>query len=144
MFPKFPENCIRGIDKNDYINPSDNTVRLNLYLPDSRTVKTRSDSCAETSINWEDDVDVVDFTLKYRENNKLLFPHGAVRLPKDEIDRINANPATQNSLAYERRPVDGNSYHGNILFLPGLSQTKQNMLASVLAAYSSKVLRLSE
>ncbi|PWB56018.1 MAG: hypothetical protein C3F13_02855 [Anaerolineales bacterium] len=135
----FPDHCLRGLRDKDHYTEYDNTITLKGYLPDTRTQHTREDKGYETSINWEDTDSVIEFTLNTQESGKKSFPFGIVRLPLVEIQRIIDNEATKNMISYERCPVDGNEYHGNIVFQAGLSQLKQNMIASVLATYSSKV-----
>ncbi len=136
----FPEFCIRGIAKGSHINTDDNTIVFRDYLPDTRTSRNRIDGGSETSINWEDDDTTLIFTLEYRENSDLAFPYGAVRLARAEIDHINELPSTENTIFYERSPNDKNKYHGNIVFKNGLPDPKKNMVASCLAAASSKVI----
>jgi hypothetical protein len=140
---EYPEFCIRGIRKLKEIN-QDDTVALNVYLPYTKTSETRTDNGSETSINWEDKEEVLNFTLNFRdEKNQLVFANGAVKLAKDEIDHINTLPSTQDTLLYERDELDENPYHGNIVFRAELSNPKRNMIASILAAASSKVFKRS-
>lgn len=136
----YPEFCLRGLREKDHFNEIDNTITMKGYLPDTRTAKVREDKGFATSINWEDNGKVAKDTLKLEENGKPCFPFGIVRLPLLEIERIKNNPATKDMLSYERAKLPYNKHHGNIVFLEGLLQLKQNMIASVLAAYSSKVI----
>jgi hypothetical protein len=137
----FPEHCIRGVGKEKYIY-DDDTVSAGLFIPDKRTASTRGDGGFETSINWEDNNDVLVFTLEYRdENNHLAFPHGAVRVPRQEIDHVNELESTRDTLTYERGPLPDNPYHGNIVFRGSLPNPRLTMIANILAAASSKVYR---
>jgi hypothetical protein len=67
------------------------------------------------------------------------FPNGAVRVPKEKIDAVNTYEQVKDSIFYERRPVAGNDYHGNIVFKTGLSKTQISFICTLLAAASSKV-----
>lgn len=136
----YPELFLRGLREKDHFNERDNTITMKGYLPDTRTAKVREDKGYETSINWEDNDKVAKFTLELKENGKPCYPFGIVRLPLLEIERIKNNFATKDMLSYERAEFPDNEYHGNIVFIGGLPQLKQNMIASVLAAYSSKVI----
>jgi len=140
----FPETCIRGIDKLKHVYQDTDTVSSQLFVPDNRTSEKRADKGQETSINWEDDDSVLEFTLDSRDENdqnKLLFPHGAVKLPRQIIDNVINEANTINAIAYERDRLPHNDYHGNIVFQVGLPGHTINMVASVFALYCSKVLR---
>ena len=136
----FPDNCIRGVRKQDHVTAEGGVASV-VFQPDSRTAENRADGGAETSINWEDDETVLDFTLNHKINGQYQFAHGAVRLARREIDRINRHPASTNSLTYERAPLPDNAYHGNIVFRKDLSKPTIKMIASALALASSSVLR---
>lgn len=139
--PDFPENCIRGIREKKYINPDGVTVFAALFTPYEKTAGNREDGCMETSINWEDNEEVMSFTLNYRVNGdtNLAFPNGAVRIPIEKMDAINTFDATRDSIFYERARISGNEYHGNIVFRKHLSKNQITFIANMLAAASSKV-----
>ena len=140
----FPDNCIRGIQKLKNVYQDTNTVSAQLFIPDERTIKNRSDGGQETSINWEDDETVLDFTLNQKDENdqnRLLFPNGAVKLPRSEMDKLIADANISNAISYERNPLANNVYHGNIVFRDGLSKPMITMIANVLALYCSEVIR---
>jgi len=140
----FPDFCIRGIRKNDQCFPDQNTVSFTLYMPDTRTREVRDDNGFETSINWEDNNDVIRFTLEYRANGQIAYAHGAVKLNKAHIDYINQLPSSANTLSYERSPLEDNPHHGNIVFNGGLSKARQRMIAGTLANGSSLIIRLED
>jgi len=136
---EYPRACIRGIQKGSSIR-SNNKASLKLFLPDDRTKKYRNDNGIETSINWEDNETVLDFTLNYKDdNNRLVFPNGAVRLSRDRIDSVITNTNVSNPVSYERDKLEDNPYHGNIVFRDGLAQHDINLICGTFALYCSKV-----
>jgi len=142
--PDFPDYCIRGIKKKSYIYEDTDTVSSALYMPDPRTKETRSDGGSETSINWEDNDNVLDFTLQSLDDNNqtaLAFPHGAVKLSRNVFDNINNSATTLNTITYERQKLPKNHYHGNIVFRTGLPNHTVTMIANVFALFSSRVYR---
>ncbi len=62
--------------------------------------------------------------LNSLKHPKSGYEHGAVRLAREEIDRINQFPTPSDYLSYERDklPDPKNPSHGNIIFKKGLSQ----------------------
>ncbi len=140
----FPDFCIRGIVKKSYIYEDTETVSAALFIPDSRTRVTRSDEGTETSINWDDNDKVLEFTLQTRDEKNqavLAFPHGAIKLPRHVLDDVVNLPSTFQAITYERQEIDNNPYHGNIVFRAGIPQHTINMIANVLAAHSSRPYR---
>lgn len=136
----FPASCLRGVHKQDFITP-EGGVSSAVFHPDFRTAESRNDGGAETSVNWEDDDTVLDFTLRLKTNSQYQFPHGAVRLRRQEIDHINRFSVSTNSLNYERAALEDNPYHGNIVFKRDLSKPTIKMIAAALALASSKILQ---
>lgn len=141
----FPANCIRGIRKKDQCIEGQNIVSFSAFLPDTRTKDTRNDNGFETSINWEDNLEVIRFTLEFRaESNNLAYPHGAVKLDISHIDYINQLPSSINCLIYERDVLVDNPYHGNIVFAGGLTSAQQRMIAGSLALAASNIINLQD
>jgi hypothetical protein len=103
----------------------------NDYMPDDRTSRDRQDSGSETSINWEDNDTVLDFTLRNPSH------YGAAHLQCITIDYLNTQPGSLNALTYERDPKEDNPYHGNIVFRQGLSNPAKRMIAGFLALAST-------
>ncbi len=130
----FPETLLRGISKKDFIT-SEGTPSALVYFPDERSLKSRNDGNIETSINWEDDQNVLGFTL----NN---FPNGVTRLNLSDLIKINSYPASLRKLSFERSPdlINNNPYHGNILFCDNLSKPVLRMISASLALASSIVI----
>ena len=142
--PDFPNLCIRGIQKAKHVHTDTDTVSSLLFIPDNRTRELRSDGGDETSINWEDNDSVLEFTLDSKDENNptsLAFPHGAVKLPRKILDEVVNSPTTYDSIKYERQELPHNPFHGNIVFRAGLPNHTITMIANVFAYSCSKVLR---
>jgi hypothetical protein len=136
----FPDNCLRGVRKQEFITP-EGGVSSAVFHPDFRTSESRADGGAELSINWEDNETVLEFTINLKSNGYYQFAYGAVRLPRQEIDHINRFPSSMDGLSYERAPLPDNPYHGNIVFRQDLSKPTVKMVAAALALASSKLLQ---
>jgi hypothetical protein len=136
----FPDNCIRGVPNNDFVI-ADGSVASHLFNPKRQNENQRDDGWNETSINWEDDGDAITFTLEIRkDDNTYQYEIGVVRIPRQEIDRINSHPTTIGLLSYERQPLMENPYHGNILFRQGIPTPKVRQLAASLATIASRII----
>lgn len=141
LYMNFPDTCLRGIRKQNYITP-EGKVTGTAFDPDKRTSATRSDGDYETSINWEDNEKVIEFCFK--PHIKSGFDYGAVRLARNEIDRINEFPEKLNYLFYERDdpPSTSNPYHGSIVFKKGLSPQLIRVLAGSLAQRATSIIKI--
>jgi hypothetical protein len=134
----FPDNCIKGVPNHTYFN-DDGRVRTHLFY--FSLTADRDDGWTEQSINCEDDNTVVEFTLNQRRlNGELQFGGGVVVIPLEEIDRLNNRPAVKGLLSYERRPIEGNPFHGNILLRANTSKPTKTLIAAGLALAISKVI----
>jgi hypothetical protein len=126
---------LRGLRKSDWV--CDGVVQTQAFVPDAQTSSKRSDSGRETSINWEDDGTVEQFTLS---NNNAQ--HGAARIQTSDIQETSAKTKmVKDPLFYERKIIPGNDYHGNIVFRSELKGHTVKMLAAALAIKSEFVPR---
>jgi hypothetical protein len=126
--PEYPTCCLRGLRSPGHLD--NGIIKTEAYLPDLRTLK---DGWAETSINWEDDTAVCEFTLAKRAQAE----HGAARLERTEIDRIASQvPDCRGKVRYVRSPLPDNIYHGDILFDMNPPKHVHKMIAAALALYS--------
>lgn len=89
----------------------------------------------ECSINWGDDEGALrQIAMQERDNGKKQFKFGACRIPRAEIDHIRGLAAAMaRGFDYERRPVEGNLYHGNLLCKTSLSGANKRALCGMLA-----------
>lgn len=110
-------------------------ISFEAYMPDTNTMP-RADSGLETSVNWDDGPEVRDRTLRDRS----VAEHGAARFELEEVDRIAQGPNVLGKLLAERREVDGNPHHGNIVFIE-LPKATRKMIANALALRSKFIPR---
>lgn len=128
----YPESFIRGIPNDSFMEGDfPNATLFNNFAENSE----RTDDYNEMSINWNDDEDVmqVTFEQKKKDTDQFQFKVGAAIMSKKELDRLCKKPQIKGGLAYERREVPGNRYHGNLLLRKGSSKGIKNLIASSLA-----------
>jgi len=73
-------------------------------------------------------------------DGQIQFRIGAALLPRDEIEQLRRRPLLIGLLEYERRPLDDNPYHGNILVRAGTSKPTRNLIASGLALAVTEII----
>ena len=131
----FPENCIRGIpDKSFLIN--NRMASPNLFP--FQEEYARVDGWIEQSINWEDDDNVIEFTLNQRKDDgKLRFSAGVAIIPRIEIDLLNSRPVIDGKLSYERYCLEDNPYHGNILLQANIPKPLKRLIIAGLCLAAS-------
>ncbi len=135
---ELPSNCIKGVSIQDQLIDSDVAAPLLFYFDMN---SKREDGFCEQSINWEDDNEVIDFTLQQKKfDSKLQFKIGAAILPRIEIDNLNKRDAIKNLLSYERQPLAENPYHGNILLKADVEKRKMKLIAAGMALAVSKII----
>jgi hypothetical protein len=132
----FPANCIKGIPNKDFIDNDSVGSNLFYFLLDDR-----GDGWIEQSVNWEEDDSVIDFTLQQRKGDSFHFKIGVAVVPRKEIDRINSLPTVKGLLSYERQPITGNPYHGNILLKAITSRPMMKKIAAGIALVSEVIRR---
>lgn len=108
-------------------------VTRDAFEPDPKTV--RADNCHETSVNWEDHDGVLGMTLA----QKSTAAHGAARFPVDAIAKVASLPNVGGRVFAERREVDGNPHHGNLVFDAHLPANTRRAIAQWLALASDLV-----
>jgi hypothetical protein len=133
-----PKTCLKGIPRTEHVY-EDGSPSTHLFeFKDTN----RGDGYSEQSINWEDNPSVVDFTLNQKKDDgSFQFKIGVAILPREEIDRINKQPTVNGVLSYERAPLDGNDYHGNILLSRSVSTKMCRKISAGLALAVSRVIR---
>lgn len=135
----FPQNCVRGIPNDSYMN-KDGAVAAHLFHFDKLSSSIPDKN--ELSINWEDEDSVVEFTLSQtRDDGTLQFKFGVTILPREAIDRLSSQPTIRGLLSYERREINGNRYHGNILLDAGTEKKTMKQIAGALALHCRPIPR---
>lgn len=144
MSDEYPESCLKGIPSKDLLKGK--TVRWTAFKPPSSSVA--KNGWYESSINWE----FTDLALKQLldccdEDGTKKYPAGVARVPKVELDNIIDRYEVQDTFRYELAPVDGNLFHGNLLFHSNLINAKgaeKGDQALILSAISNSVTKVEE
>lgn len=109
------------------------SVTREAFEPDPKTV--RADNGHETSVNWEDNDDVLRLTLA----QKSTAAHGAARFAVDAVVRVASLPNVGGRVFAERCEVDGNPHHGNLVFDAQLPAPTRKAIAQWLALASDLI-----
>lgn len=140
----YPEKFIRGISNSDFIDKEGRASAALFQFLDMK----RADEFYESSINWYDDEEALQHIMnqrKEKEETKFQFKCGAAIIARSEADRIIANPLYKDIFAYERFPIAGNQYHGNLLRKDNvIKKPIQNVIAASLAMNAQIILRPEE
>lgn len=137
-----PDNCIKGIKHDSYLI-ADGSPGAHLFYFEKQF--NRDDGWCEQSINWKDDKNAINFTMNQKkENGEIQFPTGVVIIPRNELDRINNLPQVNGILSYERKKLEDNKYHGNILLKTNVIKKKMILVAANIALAVSDIIRRSE
>ncbi len=133
----YPDYCIRGLSEpgmvvNEIVTGAAYDFQLN---------KDRTDGYLELSVNWKDEETVIDFTLQQKKNNgNRKFKHGVAILPRNKINIGKVNSKFIDKVSYERKPLKGNKYHGNLLLKKEMGQKNlKRIVASTLALHSNYI-----
>ena len=134
----YPENVIKGIpNKENYI--SDGIIGPTLFAFNGNS---RSDRQLESSINWDDDAEAINFTLNQKNSDGTSqFKGGLVLIPRSELDHLRVLPTIRGILSYERQPIlQINKYHGNILVAGNIPKLLKKSIASSIALLISETI----
>ena len=126
---QYPGDFWRGIPNKDFISNGQ-------VLPDAFQFdkEVREDGYRELSINWNDCQEALTIALNQRkENGKLQFRGGIANLKLSLVELILADYIKQEQFGYERREVEGNPYHGNLLISHTLDKKIRSLISSGLA-----------
>jgi len=131
----YPEQLIRGIANSQFIDSNGLASGSLFQFIDTH----RSDGFYEVSINWYDEKEALQHILEQKKDGGTFqFKVGAAILQRSVIDDLIQNKLN-NLLSYERAPLDGNKYHGNILRKDGeLSPEIQRGIAATIALMGVK------
>lgn len=134
----YPDNLLRGIPNSSYLF-DDGSVGPHLFYFEDQA---RGDGKIEQSINWEDDTGAVATTLtQTKDNAEIQFKAGAVRIPREELDRLSRRPTISGLLSYERSPLEENIYHGNLLLPSTVPKRTMKTIAAGIALAVSEIIR---
>ena len=131
----YPDSVYRGFTQQAI--QADGTVGGNAF--DFKEFESRG--IEECSINWSDDEGaLLQIASQEKDDGRKQFKYGACRIPRAELDHSRGFAAAMTcGLDYERRPVEGNPYHGNLLCKTGLTSASKRALCGMLAMLFDEV-----
>ncbi len=138
MIATFPESLYRGLRKSEWLIDGPHGKKKPSQLafePDPKTAAQRTNGRAETSINWADDENALHLTRSHQNSQ-----HGVAELQTLKLRELEANKDIQGILSHERRVIENNPYHGNLLFSMTVTPKYRSMVANALALYSSVII----
>jgi hypothetical protein len=134
----FPASFLRGVPNPSFLL-EDGSASTHLFHFEEE--RHRADGWIEQSINWEDNQSALELIFNQRkENGELQFKAGAVRIPREEIDRLSRRPTVAGMLGYERSPIENNPYHGNLLLRSSVPKPTMRKIAAGIALAVSDVI----
>ena len=128
MLP-FPDDFWRGI-------PNKGFVSNGHVLPDAFAFdkEEREDGFRELSINWNDCEESLRIALdQKKDNGKKQFGGGVANLKLSLVELILSEYIKQGLFSYERREIEGNPYHGNLLVASSLEKQRRSLISNGLA-----------
>ena len=131
------DNFLRGFNIKDCLTGEKN-VAAGAFQFGDHTDK-RQDNYLEASVNWEDDANAITtlLTQKKEGTNEQMFKFGYARLPLNLVRTVLHSYVEKGYVDFERRPIDGNSYHGNILLRGDVKKPEKIIIQSNLAAIAN-------
>lgn len=137
----YPDELIRGVTNSSELDDEGNAT-VNTFI--FRDNLSRSDNKLELSIIWCDDYDKA-FSIamdQVKGDGSFQFKTGIVKLVRSRVDEMRKTPPIKGKLEYERAPIEGNEFHGNIICPSGLSKQTMNLIrASLVLSVNSTFLR---
>ena len=121
MTMAYPETLLRGLITSSSVTPERYVTVDAFQFQDFR--KNRSDNYNEMSINWEDSDEAVDVLLKQKKEGSEdpQFKVGFARMSMASIKDVLRPHISDKSFSYERKPIEGNPFHGNLLVVANLN-----------------------
>ena len=126
---EYPSTFYRGLSSKDFI--FNGQVLPSAFQFDDIV---REDGYKELSINWNDEVAALEIMLNQRKDNgKIQFGAGAAKLDLNAVIIVLAAFMEKKEFQYERREVEGNPYHGNLLIRGEMDKKIRSMVSNGLA-----------
>jgi hypothetical protein len=129
----YPDSCIRGIPNTNCLTEENTLASRNLF----QFHRANADGWLEESINWNDDINAIRFTLEQKKDvgDECKFGIGIAILVRNEIDLIIRKRGISDRLQYERKPIQEppNAYHGNLLIKNDIPKQLKESIRSQLA-----------
>ena len=111
----YPDTLLRGLITPGSVTQERYVTSEAFLFQDFR--KNRSDNYNELSINWEDSDEAVDVLLNQKKEGTEdpQFKIGFARMSLSRIKDVLKPHISDKTYSFERKPIDGNPYHGNLL-----------------------------
>lgn len=132
-----PENFLRGFNMVGCFTQEQNVAPGAFQFGDF--TDKRNDNYHEASVNWEDDEGAVTTLLeqKKEDSDELMFKYGYARLPLNLVRMTLKSLIDKKYLEFERKPLENNHYHGNILIPDNIKKQEKTMIQNNLAAIAN-------
>jgi hypothetical protein len=129
----YPDNFLRGVSDKNLLTPDGAGVSAAVF---HFALSKINNEWLEQSICWEDDVSVVGLMLgQKKEGGAIQFKAGVVRVPRSCVHYINKLPQIKEVLSYERKELDENPYHGNLLLKKDAHKMTMHKVAAMIAGH---------
>ncbi len=126
---EYPSHYWRGIANKDFI--CDFRLNAAAFQFDDTI---REDGFKELSINWNDSDEALITVLSQKKaNGKLQFSVGAAKLELSKTKQFLSAYIEREEFNYERRPIEGNEYHGNLLVKASIDKRTRALVSHTLA-----------
>lgn len=132
-----PECFLRGFNTKECFTKEQN-IAIGAFQFGNHT-DDRNDNYHEASVNWEDDEGAVTtlLTQKKDDNDELMFKYGYARLPLNLVKMTLKSLIMKDYLDFERKPLENNPYHGNLLIPGDITKPEKSMIQNNLAAIAN-------
>ena len=129
----YPDNFLRGFSDKGLLAPDGVGVSAAVFhFAESKT----NNGWLEQSVCWEDDGSVVDLMLRQKNRDGTIqFKAAIVRVPRSCVHYINGLQQTKELLSYERKELDENPYHGNLLLKKDTHKITMTKVSALLASH---------
>lgn len=129
---EYPDYAFRGLTDKNHINIEFNRILGEAFCFDGK--HPNEDGYDELSINWDDDENSLD-NLKIQKKanaDTLKYGNGIVRIPTSKLKEMKNR--YKGYFTYERKPVENNDYHGNLLLnFDGMNKQMRRLISNELA-----------
>ena len=127
----YPNKLIRGVANSNELN-AEGHASVNAFV--FRDNNNRVDSKKELSINWcDDEAEAVRIAMcQLKNDGSYQFKAGVAVLSREKLDMYKKAPVCTGKFDYERAPIEGNKYHGNILCQSELPKQTIDIIRSLL------------
>jgi len=138
----YPDLLIRGIPSKDCLDP-DGLLPSTQLFQFNKPESARLPGYREESINWYDDEGAITHTFNQTKEDGITihFKVGIAILCRSELDRIRNNPNVRQQFGYERHPLTGNAYHGNMLLKMDTPKHLVRKIAAQLALNVTEIIK---